>query len=158
MTFVFMVKSIAVSGGVVPASRQKIREAKTPADHQAIAAFYDNKAQEDHQLHTKHLAMRDAYTAIPAPREKGKADAHCEITAKQYQEMAKEYAALAANAYKPGRSGQVKFAKTVLGVSGVRCPMNVGGDGVGADLQSLLAIVRIESGKTITARKPRSLG
>jgi hypothetical protein len=36
--------------------------------------------------------------------------------------------------------------------------MNVGGDGVGADLGRLLAIVRIESGKTIAARKLRSLG
>jgi hypothetical protein len=96
MTFVFMVKSIAVPGEVVPASMHTIREVKTPADHQAIAAFYGNKAQEAHQLHTKHLAMWDAYAAIPALREKGEADAHCETIAKRYQETAKEYAALAA--------------------------------------------------------------
>lgn len=76
--------------------QRKIREAKTPADHQAIAAFYEKEAQEAHQRHTKHLAMRDAYAKIPVLREKGKADAHCETIAKKYQEMAKEYEALAA--------------------------------------------------------------
>jgi hypothetical protein len=74
--------------------QQKVREAKTPADHQALAAFYATEAQTARQDSVQHLAMRDAYAAIPVLREKGKADAHCEAIAKRYQRIATEYEAL----------------------------------------------------------------
>jgi Cu+-exporting ATPase len=75
---------------------QQIRDAKTPAHHQAIVAFYDKEAKEAHQLHAKHLAMKDAYAKIPALQEKARAADHCDAIARKYQEMAKEYQTLAA--------------------------------------------------------------
>lgn len=93
MAFAFLLFSSADEWADI---RQKIREAKTPADHQGIAAFYEKEAQTAHQLHTKHLAMRDTYAAIPVLQEKRKAADHCETIAKKYQEMAKEYETLAA--------------------------------------------------------------
>jgi hypothetical protein len=75
---------------------QQIRDAKTSADHQAIAAFYAKEAQEADQLYKKHLAMRDAYGAIATLQEKGRAADHCAAIARKYQEVAKESGDLAA--------------------------------------------------------------
>jgi hypothetical protein len=74
---------------------QNIREAKTPADHQAMAAFYEQEAQTARELSAKHLAMRDSYATIPVLQEKGRAVDHCNAIARKYQEMAKDYAGLA---------------------------------------------------------------
>jgi hypothetical protein len=75
---------------------QQIRDAKTPADHQAIAAFYAKEAQGAHQLHKKHLAMRDAYAASRIMQEKSRPTEHCTVIADKYRDMAKEYETLAA--------------------------------------------------------------
>jgi hypothetical protein len=37
---------------------QQIREAKTPADHQALATGYEKEAQTAQQLASKHFLMR----------------------------------------------------------------------------------------------------
>ena len=75
---------------------QNIRQATTPADHQALAAFYEQEAQTARELSAKHLAMRDSYATIPVLQEKGRAVDHCNAIARKYQEMAKEYETLAA--------------------------------------------------------------
>jgi hypothetical protein len=75
---------------------QQIRDAKTPADHQALAAFYAKEAQMAHQLHNKHLIMRDAYAASRTMQEKGRPTEHCTVIADKYRDVAKEYEALAA--------------------------------------------------------------
>jgi hypothetical protein len=36
-----------------------IRQARTPADHQALAAWYEQQAQAAEQLASKHLIMRE---------------------------------------------------------------------------------------------------
>jgi DNA-binding helix-hairpin-helix protein with protein kinase domain len=92
MTVIYLPFSLAQLGDNV---EQKIRQAKAPADHQALAALYEQEAQAARQEYAKHIAMRDAYTAIPVLREKGKADAHCQTIANKY-EMAKEFEELAA--------------------------------------------------------------
>jgi hypothetical protein len=75
---------------------QKIRQANTPADHQALGVFYEKRAQTAHQLATRYLVMQDAYAAARATQEKSRAGEHWVFIAKKYQEMAKEYEILAA--------------------------------------------------------------
>ena len=75
---------------------QKIREAKTPADHQALAAWYEKEAQAAQQLASKYFMMREVYAAARAMERKDQAGEHCAFVAKKYQAMAKEYETLAA--------------------------------------------------------------
>jgi hypothetical protein len=75
---------------------QQIREANTPADHQALATWYEKEAQAAQQLASKHFMMRDVYAAARAMERKDQAGEHCAFVAKKYQEMAKEYETLAA--------------------------------------------------------------
>ncbi len=74
---------------------QMITEAKTPADHEAIAAYYEKEAQEAHQKHAEHQQMSDSYATIPVLKTKTGAVAHCNTIAKNYEKIAKEYEALA---------------------------------------------------------------
>jgi hypothetical protein len=76
--------------------KQQIRDAKTPADHQALAAFYAKEAQMAHQLATRYLVMRDVLAAARATQEKSRAGEHWVFIAKKYQEKAKEYEIFAA--------------------------------------------------------------
>ena len=93
ITLIYLPFGSAQSGDNI---EQKIREAKTPADHQAIAAFYEKEAHAAHAKHDQHLGMAKSYGAIPALKDKAKAVAHCESVAKKYQEIAKENETLAA--------------------------------------------------------------
>lgn len=74
---------------------QMIANAKTAADHEAIAAFYEKEAQAAHAKHLQHQKMSDSYAKIPVLEKKAGAVAHCNTIAKNYAEMAKEYEALA---------------------------------------------------------------
>ena len=53
------------------------------------------EAKTAHQLHNKHLIMRDAYAARTM-QEKGRPTEHCTVIADKYRDVAKEYEALAA--------------------------------------------------------------
>ena len=75
---------------------QQIRQANTPADHQALAAWYEKEAQAAQQLASKYFMMREVYAAARAMERKDQAGEHCAFVAKKYQEMAKEYETLAA--------------------------------------------------------------
>jgi hypothetical protein len=74
---------------------QRIAEAKTPADHEAIAAYYEKQAQEAHQQHALHQQFSKSYSAVPVLKTKTGAVAHCNTIAKKYEDIAKEYEALA---------------------------------------------------------------
>jgi hypothetical protein len=75
---------------------QMITEAKTPADHEAIAAYYEKEAQATHQKHAEHKKLADFYAAPPALKTKsGTLFVHCNEAAKKYEEIAKEYEAMA---------------------------------------------------------------
>src|SRR5688500_15212366 len=52
---------------------QHIREANTPADHQALAAWYEKEAQAAEQLASKHFMMREVYAAARAMERKDRA-------------------------------------------------------------------------------------
>jgi hypothetical protein len=74
----------------------KIRQAGTPADHQSLAALYEQEAKAANQLATKNFLMRDVLAAARAVQQKDRAGEHRAFVAKKYQEMAKEYETLAA--------------------------------------------------------------
>ena len=71
---------------------QKIRQAKTPADHQAIAAFYEKEAQDARQEAKQHNQLKDAYATMP---DMNMMVPHCDTLVKQYQEVGKELDAMA---------------------------------------------------------------
>jgi hypothetical protein len=74
----------------------KIRQANTPADHQSLAALYEQEAKAANHLATKYFVMRDGLAATRAMQQKDRAGEHWAFIAKQYQERAKEYEILAA--------------------------------------------------------------
>lgn len=75
---------------------QMIAEAKTPADHEAIAAFYAKEAEAARQQQEKHQKMRDLYAATPALKTKSTtALDHCDGLVKKYKGIAEDYQALA---------------------------------------------------------------
>jgi len=74
---------------------QMIVEAKTPADHEAIAAYYDQEAQAAHKKHEEHLKLKASYEKIPSLASKTGLPWHCNTIATNYQKTAKEYEALA---------------------------------------------------------------
>ncbi len=74
---------------------QMISEAKTPADHEAIAAYYEKEAQEAQQKYEEHLKLKAAYAKIPHLASKTGLPAHCDSIAKKYANIAKDYEALA---------------------------------------------------------------
>ena len=75
---------------------QMISEAKTPADHEAIAAYYEKEAQDAQQKYEEHLKLKAAYAKIPHLASKGFGlPYHCDSIAKKYEGIAKDYEALA---------------------------------------------------------------
>lgn len=73
---------------------QMIATAKTPADHEAIAAYYDKEARDAHEKHIKHQKMEEFYQKNPALNKSG-FSTHCDLIASNYDKTAKEYEALA---------------------------------------------------------------
>jgi hypothetical protein len=71
---------------------QMVRDAKTPADNQAIAAVFEKEAQAVQQKAKEHSQLKDAYAAKP---DMQKMVSHCDMIAKQYQEIATELTAMA---------------------------------------------------------------
>ena len=75
-----------------------IEKAKTPADHERIAAMYDKQAAEAKKQAEVHRKMEKSYSVAPGA---GKGTAtplpqHCAALAKHYEAEAQEYTALAA--------------------------------------------------------------
>ena len=73
---------------------QMVSEAKTPADHEAIASYYDKEAQEAHQKHAEHKKLAESYDLTPKLKG-GTMSKHCTDAAKKYEGIAKDYEALA---------------------------------------------------------------
>jgi hypothetical protein len=71
---------------------QKVRNAKTPADQQAIAAFFAKEAQAAEQKAKEHSQLKDAYAAKP---DMQMMVSHCDMLIKDYQEIAKELTTMA---------------------------------------------------------------
>jgi hypothetical protein len=73
---------------------QMITGAQTPADHEAIAAFYTKQAQEAQKKADEHKKMEEWYQKHPALNKSG-FSSHCGLIARNYQTVAKEYEDLA---------------------------------------------------------------
>jgi hypothetical protein len=78
---------------------EKVRSAKTPADHEAIAEYYDEQAAAAKKSADLHRKMADSYKAggtsigkgggpVPLPQ-------HCQQLAKMYDQEAAHYQAMA---------------------------------------------------------------
>ena len=75
-----------------------IERAKTPADHEAIAARYEKQAAEAKKEAEIHRKMEKSYSVGGGAGGKGTATAlpqHCAALAKHYDELAEEYTTLA---------------------------------------------------------------
>jgi hypothetical protein len=76
---------------------QMIATAKTPADHEAIAKWYDDQAAEAQKKADEHKKMGEEYKkALGGVGSKTHFHEHCEALVKNYTAEAKEYRALAA--------------------------------------------------------------
>ncbi len=75
---------------------EMITMAKTPAEHEKLAASYEQEAKAARAKADEHKAMADAYRkAGGALIEKLHFDQHCDSLAKSYASMAEEFEALA---------------------------------------------------------------
>ena len=73
----------------------QIAAAKTPADHEAIAAWYDEQAKAAEAKAAEHRKMGQEYQKAGGPAGKAQLPAHCNGLVKIYTSAAKEYAAMA---------------------------------------------------------------
>src|SRR5207249_8236491 len=73
-----------------------ISSAKTPADHEKLAAHYEQEARAARAKADEHKKMADAYRKAGGPLiEKLHFDQHCDALVKSYTSMADELEALA---------------------------------------------------------------
>ena len=73
----------------------QIAAARTPGDHEAIAARYDAEAKAADQAAANHESMSRAYKAAGAKGGTQPMVMHCNRLATQYRAAAQEYRALA---------------------------------------------------------------
>jgi len=84
-----------------------IATAKTPADHEAIATYYDKQAADAKAKAELHRKMGEDYKKEPGGvSSKTHFHQHCESLAKSYASAAKDYSAMAA-----AHRGMAKKAK-----------------------------------------------
>ena len=74
---------------------QQILNAKTKADHEALAAQFEQEAKALQAQADEHKAMAKAYSQNPALEAKRGLVTHCNRLAEKYAEAAKEDIALA---------------------------------------------------------------
>jgi hypothetical protein len=81
-----------------PNIEEMVKNAKTPADHLALANRYDALAADAQSKATSHRAMAEAYKGPGSPKGVVRSTAmvgHCETLAKSFDTQAKEYKAMA---------------------------------------------------------------
>lgn len=77
--------------------QQQIEAARTPADHEALAAYYVKEAADARGKAEDHRKMGKSYASWPAGgRGGGSWSAHCNASAASYEDIAKRYDAMAA--------------------------------------------------------------
>jgi len=93
----------AVTGIATPAaavSVEAVKNASTPADHEALAAEYDKEAADARQQAAKHKHMAESYAAgvkygKVVGSGKGSMKLHCERLAEHFEAVAQDAEALA---------------------------------------------------------------
>lgn len=85
-----------VSTAPSPDLAAKIQNAKTPADHEELAAIYERDAQEALGQAKLHRQMARNYSSMLGGRALGSTmPSHCESTAQKYEAIAEEKKTLA---------------------------------------------------------------
>jgi hypothetical protein len=101
LTFAGVVAAHALDSADLP---KAIENAKTPADHEAIAAYFDEQAKEARATADMHRQMGGAYRKRPPTSPKGggsdtfgtRMRGHCEDLVSKYEQVAKDDEAMAA--------------------------------------------------------------
>ena len=103
-TLMFATTLAALAGVAIPAgavSLEAVEKASTPADHEALAAEYDQQAVDARKEAEKHRSMAAAYASgvkygKVGHSGKGSMKLHCERLAEHYESLAKDAESLAA--------------------------------------------------------------
>jgi len=95
LVFAYAPSGAAGQGKKIENIEQMIAEAKTPADHEAVAAVYEREAHKAREQEARHLKMRKAYGRFGALKQKTGLVKHCQHIAGSYGKVAEEYEALA---------------------------------------------------------------
>jgi hypothetical protein len=85
-----MVALVSIPSGIAGEGKsiaQQVRDAKTPAQQQAIAAAFEKEAKAAEQKAKQHSQLKDVYAAKP---DMQMMVAHCDALVKHYQEIAKD--------------------------------------------------------------------
>ena len=93
MAFVVAFATSCASGQ--PDVLQMISRAKTPADHEAIAEYYDSQATEAEKSAQLHEAMAQRYREMRT-HPRWESPEHCVKIAQSYEDIAKQDSQLAA--------------------------------------------------------------
>src|SRR5262245_65308399 len=72
---------------------EMVKNARTPADHQALAAHYDALAADAESRAASHRTMANSYRGTPLPKGGGTTAMvqHCQNLAKSFEAQAREY-------------------------------------------------------------------
>jgi len=104
ITATILAGTVAVFAGfATPAaavSVEAVKNASTPADHEALAAEYDKEAADAHGEAAKHRKMAETYAAgvkygKVTHSAKGSMKLHCERLAEHFESVAQDAEALA---------------------------------------------------------------
>jgi hypothetical protein len=96
LTSVLVIADHPARAGSDTSIDSKIAAAKTPGDHEAIAAYYDKQAARAQAKADQHHKMAAAYKKLGgAVIEKMHVDQHCDALAASYEGIVKESKALA---------------------------------------------------------------
>lgn len=74
---------------------EAIANAKTSADHEALAKYFEGKAAEAHKAVEAHKAMLKSYERFGTGKEQTLHMRHCKDTIRSYENLAKDYEAMA---------------------------------------------------------------
>lgn len=72
-----------------------ITNAKTAADHESIAKYFEGQAADARQRAEAHKAMLKSYERFGTGKEQVKHATHCQDAIRSYENLAKDYDALA---------------------------------------------------------------
>lgn len=95
----FLLQASVVRAGEHDDIMSMVEHAKTKADHEAIAAYYEKQAEAAKNQAELHRKMEKSYAVAPGGGTKGSATSlsqHCAALAKHYESLAQEYTTLAA--------------------------------------------------------------
>jgi hypothetical protein len=84
----------SATGGEGSDIERMIAEAKTSADHGAIAAYYEKEARFAREREERHRRMAKTYGRFPVLKKKTSVVKHCESIARWYRNLAQEYEGL----------------------------------------------------------------